>query len=102
MCIDEALVDWDSRHKLMPISYHHNDYVQEKELSKTEKLVFEKYEEKEFLCLAYNNDFTIWEALIRRGLLEGKVQITDSQLDRICNPYLGNNNNSLLHKLSYH
>ena len=77
MCIDETLVDWDSRHKLMPINYHYNDYIQTK-LTKGDNIIYERYEESEFLCLAYNNDFTIWEALIRKGLLEGKVPITDS------------------------
>lgn len=61
------------------------------------KIIYDGYEETEFLCLAYNNDITIWEALIRKGLLQGQVEITDNQLDRICNPYLGDNNNNLLH-----
>lgn len=27
LCIDETLVDWDSRHKLLPIKYQYNDYI---------------------------------------------------------------------------
>ena len=51
------------------------------------------------LSLTYNNSFTIWEALIRKGLLEGTVEITNHQLDRICNPVLADLNCNILHRL---
>lgn len=56
--------------------------------------------ETTLLCLTYNNNFTIWEAMLREGILKGNVEINDNQLDRILSPVLGDNNDCLLHKMS--
>ena len=123
ICIDETVVNWSSRHKLLPIKIQLADYVHKREApqpflvdkyeaganSKASQQInsdpieyYTHYTETTLLCLTYNNDFTIWEALIRRGLLQREVEISDSQLDRICNPVLADDNNSLLHKMSQH
>ena len=60
----------------MPINYHYDDYTQTRQVKG--KTIYEYYKETEFLCLAYNNDFTVWEAFIREGIREGKVDISDS------------------------
>ena len=51
------------------------------------------------MSFTYNNSFTIWEALIRKGLLEGTVEISNYQLERICNPVLADKNCNILHHL---
>ena len=61
-----------------------------------------KYEETTLLSHTYFNDFNIWEALIRKGLITGKVEINEDQVNRLCNPVLEDNNNSLVHHMSQH
>ena len=102
LCIDETVVNWSSRHKLLPIKIQLADYVNTRTDDITDETYISHYTETTLLCLTYNNDFTIWEALIRRGLLLREIEIADSQLDRICNPCLADDNNSLVHKMSQH
>ena len=96
--IDESIVDWSSRHKLLPIKLMLADSITTD--MQGGDLIEKSYEETPLLCVTYNNAFTIWETLIRKGLLEGTVEITNNQLDRICNPVLGDRNNNLLHHMS--
>ena len=49
----------------------------------------------------YNTDFNIFEAIIRAKIYLNEIEISDTQLERICNPVLSDNNKSLLHHLSY-
>ena len=100
LCIDESIVNWDSRHKLLPICVRFRDYLYAD--AKDGERVLRYYEEMTMLTLTYNNQFTIWEALIRQGLLHGRVEINDGQLQRLTNPVLSDNNENLIHKLSRH
>ena len=100
LCIDESIVNWDSRHKLLPICVKFADYL--KADGQGGERVLGPYEEMTMLTLTYNNQFTIWEALIRQGLLHGRVEINDGQLQRLTAPVLSDNNESLIHKLSRH
>ena len=49
------------------------------------------------LQLFYFSDFSIFEALIRKGLISGQVEVTDHQIKRIFYPVMNNKNKSLLH-----
>jgi hypothetical protein len=49
------------------------------------------------LQLLYFSDFCIFEALIRKGLVSGQVEIADHQIKRILYPVMNNKNKSLLH-----
>jgi hypothetical protein len=49
----------------------------------------------------YKYDFTIWEAMIRDALVEGRLEITDNQLSRVLTPVISDHNNNLIHHLSF-
>ena len=79
--IDETMVNWNSRHKLLPIKLMLPDFVQtamQEDENGVMKLAEKYFIETPLLCLTYNNSFTIWETLIRKGLLEGTIEITNN------------------------
>ena len=92
LLIDETVVNWSSRHKLLPIKLQQPDFIVYKWSSNKINNKYNTravdYYETTFLCQTYNNNFSIWESLIRKGLLNSDVDINDNQLDRICNPAL--------------
>lgn len=49
----------------------------------------------------YFEDFTIWEAMIRDALVEGRIEISENQMSRVLTPVLSDHNNNLIHHLSY-
>ena len=109
LLIDETVVNWGSQYRLLPIKLQEPDYIYYncQSTNVTEGWVDiqrypEDYYENTILCHTYNNNFNIWESLIRKGLLKGDVEINDNQLDRICNPALQDNNRSPIHHMSHH
>ena len=109
LLIDESVVNWNSWQKLLPIKLQEPDYIYYSCQSKNSaegwvdiETYPEDYQETTILCHTYNNNFTIWESLIRKGILRGDVEINDNQLDRICNPAIQDNNRSPIHHMSHH
>ena len=108
LLVDETVVNWSSRFKLLPIKLNSSDHIKTRFITikdsqtgrKESVEVYSGYAETTILCQTYNNNFTIWEAMLRDGILKGKVEINDHQLERILSPVLGDNNDSLLHKMS--
>ena len=45
----------------------------------------------------YLSNYGIFEALIRKSLIQGTVEVTDNQIKRILYPVMNNKNKSLLH-----
>ena len=62
-------------------------------------MVPEKFEVNDCTYFLYANDFNIFESLIRDGLINGSVEISNEQLDRICNPVLADKNRNLIYHL---
>lgn len=52
------------------------------------------------LQLSYKNDFSIWDLLIRQGLVNNTVAISQSQMARIFYPVINHSNRCLLHEFS--
>ena len=98
LSIDEKLGNWGSNHKILPIKIMLDDFIP----SSCDFSYQNDYIETTLLSQHYFNNYTIYDSLIRKGILQRKVEISDSQLDRICNPCLADDNNSLIHKLSCH
>lgn len=77
LCIDESLVEWDSRIKLVPISIKFPDQIfYRKDEMALGGAVPAHYKQNNFLQLIYSNDISIWDILIRQGLINNKVEIT--------------------------
>ena len=91
LAVDEALVNWSAQTKFLPISVYYNDYLIR---DKDQKIV--DYKEQISMTVFYSASFDIFEALIRRGLMNNEVEITSHQLNRICNPVLEDQNQNLL------
>lgn len=89
LCIDEFMVNWDSRYKLLPVKIMNPDYVRFEDDKGAQLKIrdanmwemrdqIETFEEIPLLCLMYNNYTSIYDTLIRYGILKGRVEINDS------------------------
>jgi len=78
ICIDEGIVDWNSKIKLMPVSIKYSDYIHQVVNQESKAVRSTHYTENSMLQLLYHNNFSIWEALIRIGLLENTVEVNNS------------------------
>lgn len=96
--IDETCegINW-SKSKQMPVKVMRGDYLERGD----DGWSVSGYKEYFVITHFYNNDFNIFEALIRQKILTREIEISDSQIERICNPVLSDNNKNLLHHLSY-
>ena len=101
LSIDESIVNWGSRRKLLPLCVRCADFIMS-ETNTEGKVVHLNYDEFTILTQTYDNQFTIWECLIRERLGEGSIEIDENQLHRLINPVLSDNNENLIHKLSRH
>lgn len=93
--IDENVVDWRQEEKFLPIKVMFKDFVP----NCRDENFFKRFSETPLISLTYNNNYTIWEALIRRALAKGTIAINDKQLTRIMNPVMLDKNQNLLHHL---
>jgi hypothetical protein len=91
--IDEERVDWSSRHKFLPITLMSPDHVLKENGLPT------GYNHMEIFFVLYSTDFNIFDSVIREGLMHRKVEISNNQLNRICNPVLADKNRNLLFHL---
>lgn len=98
--VDETCegIDW-CKSKQLPIRVMRKDYLVRGPPEDGNVIV--DYKEYFIATHFYNNDFNIFEAIIRSKIILNEIEISDTQLERICNPVLSDNNKSLLHHLSY-
>lgn len=96
LMVDEMSVDWDVA-KVLPLKVMRKDYI----VKRKEDGRPVDYKEYWIVNHKYNNEFNIFEAIIRNAIIAEKIAISDTQLDRICSPVLSDNNKSVLHHLSY-
>ena len=96
--IDEMNVDWEHSRDL-PIQIMRRDYIVHEDCRDEKSLAID-YKEYFILQQKYNNNFNIFEAVIRDSIIKERVQITEDQIHRVLNPVLSDNNRSILHHLS--
>jgi len=97
ICITEEYSEWQTSSKLLSLVVHTDDFV----TVKPDDEGNQGYDETILVRHCYLNDFTILEAMIRDALVEGRIEVTHHQLERVLAPVMSDNNNNVIHHLSF-
>jgi hypothetical protein len=97
LCINEALINYKSVSRAVPIEIKYFDHICHHRIQEKQSSF---YKENTMLIMMYLIDINIWDMLIRQGLINGTVDISSQQTERIIYPVLCNENKNLLHIFS--
>jgi hypothetical protein len=97
ICITEEFSEWQSDNKRLSVVVHTDDFV----TVKPDDEGNQGYDETILVRHVYLDDFTILEAMIRDALVESRIEITHHQLERVLTPVMSDNNNNVIHHLSF-
>lgn len=66
LCINEHLIDFKAPMTVIPIAIRYPDHI-----------IDQSFVESTLVQIKYQNDVTIWDMLIRQGLINNTVEITN-------------------------
>jgi hypothetical protein len=95
LCLHEAHFDYKSMQRSFTIAINYADHIYR--LKGADR---RNFFENTIVSMRYLLDISIWDILIRQGLINRTVEISPFQKERIVFPVLSNDNKNLLHIFS--